>query len=460
MLKKAHSYHKYFARVLTTLGLFLLSQVLLASGNAYNDPVPQVLLGLVIMFAGAKIGGLLAGKLSQPVVLGELTAGILLGNLTLFGLADLTFIKNSEIFEIMAGIGVVLLLFEVGLESSIDELLKVGVSSLIVAIIGVVIPFFLGYGISSQLLSGESVYVHAFVGATLCATSVGITARVLRDLGKIHLNESKIILGAAVIDDVLGLIILAVISSLIMSVDQGGTEKTALMPLLMIALKAIGFLLGALIIGTKIAPSLFRFGARIRVEGMLLALSLSFCFLLSYLADFFGLAAIVGSFAAGLIIDGTGFARFFGEDEPSIEHLILPISKFFVPLFFVNMGMQVSLELFMSSEVIVLGLALSLGAIIGKQVCGLGVLPARNDKPINRLLIGLGMIPRGEVGLIFAMYGTSLTIAGRPVINASLYAAIVMMIVITTMLTPPAIKWCLGRPNKSSKISHAEQEPS
>lgn len=408
-----------------------------------HDPVIPVLIGLVALFLGAKAGGYIAIKLNQPAVLGELLAGVCLGNLTLAGFNGLSFIGQNEIFAIFAGIGVVLLLFEVGLESSLGDLMRVGISATIVAIIGVITPFILGFGVSLFFMPDKSHYVHAFVGATLCATSVGITARVLKDLGKIHLQESKVILGAAVIDDVLGLIILAIVSGVIVSAGRGG-ESLSYGEFILIAAKSVGFLVAALLIGKRAAPVLFRFGAKLRMEGMLLTLSLSFCFLMAYLSSLAGLAPIVGAFAAGLIIDGTGYSRFFGSEEPSIEDLLHPVSKFFVPIFFVHMGMQVDLKTFADVSVILLGISLSVVAILGKQVCGLGIW-GKQSKGLSRLLIGIGMIPRGEVGLIFAVIGAGLVLNGEPIVSSSLYSAIVLMVMITTMLTPPGLKWAIKR---------------
>jgi Kef-type K+ transport system membrane component KefB len=421
--------------------IIFYSKFALASGQA--DPVSPVLLGLVVLFTGAKLGGYLAAKLSQPVVLGELLAGVLFGNLSLVGFTQLDFIASGEIFSILAGIGVVLLLFEVGLESSLRDLMKVGVMALVVALIGVILPFALGVAVSFYFTPGKSIYVHYFVGATLCATSVGITARVLKDMKKLYLQESQIILGAAVIDDVLGLLILAIVSGVITSLDSGSGGLGAL-DVLGIAGKAFAFLIGALILGTKFAPSLFRLGARLKVEGMLVSLSLSCCFLLSYIASLVGLAPIVGAFAAGLVLDGAGFPKLFNE-EKSLEDLLVPISRFFVPLFFVHMGMQVDLTTLLDFKVVLFGLSLTAVAIIGKQACGLGVMGTKN---LSKLTIGIGMIPRGEVGLIFASIGSQLTLAGEPVVGKSLYSAILIMVMITTLITPPALKWSINKMDK------------
>lgn len=412
----------------------------LANGGA-DDPVAPVLLGLVVLFAGAKIGAYLMNRVGQPAVLGELLMGVVLGNATLVGFSGFNYISHGQVFEVLAGIGVILLLFEVGLESSLRDMLRVGFVALAVAIVGVVLPFVLGYAVSCLLMPDKSVYIHAFIGATLCATSVGITARVFKDLGRVHSPEAKIILGAAVIDDVLGLIILAVVSGTIVAAQRGG-EGIALTEVGWITAKAVGFLAIALVVGAQFAPRLFRWGARLRIEGMLLTLSLLVCFLLSYVANLVGLAPIVGAFAAGLVIDGAGFSKYFSDGEHSLEDLIFPVSKFFVPLFFVHMGMQVRLELFASGHVLLLGFLLSVAAIVGKQACGWAVF---GQQGISRLVVGIGMIPRGEVGLIFAAIGSGLVLNGEPVVSEALYAAIVVMVMVTTIITPPGLKWSLTR---------------
>tara|TARA_Y100000991_G_scaffold51312_1_gene37199 strand:- start:1927 stop:3243 length:1317 start_codon:yes stop_codon:yes gene_type:complete len=431
---------KYLLSIVFTI--FSSSSIFSFEAGGHVDPVPPILLGLVVLFSGASFGGFLANKLKQPVVLGELVVGVFLGNLVFLGYDGFDFIKTGEVFQILAGIGVILLLFEVGLESSLSEMIKVGFVASVVAIIGVVFPFFLGLGVSYFFMPEKSIYIHAFVGATLCATSVGITARVLKDLGKINIKEAKIILGAAVIDDVLGLIILAVVSGIISSISTGGAELT-LTDIFLVFLKAVGFLVGALIIGTKISPSFFRFGAKLQLEGVLLSLSLIFCFVLSYLAHLVGLAPIVGAFAAGLMLDGVRFPKMYGDDR-HLGALIFPVSKFFVPVFFVHMGMQVEVHSLLNLDVLAFGLCLSFVAILGKQACGLGIL-GKNTRGVSRALVGIGMIPRGEVGLIFAMIGAGLSLHGQSVVDEKLYSAIVMMVMITTMITPPFLIWALER---------------
>jgi Kef-type K+ transport system membrane component KefB len=417
-----------------------------ASSGSHEGQVAEILLGLLLLFLGAKLGGYLAIKCKQPAVLGELFFGILLGNL--YGIPFLEFIRTHEFFSLLASIGVVLLLFEVGLESSMEELMRVGVASTIVAVVGVVVPFALGYWVSHWFMPERSFYVHLFTGATLSATSVGITARVLKDLGRLQLRESKIILGAAVIDDVLGLIILAVVGGLIASANLGGVASgLALADLVVIVGKAVGFLLISMLLGSRLSSTLFRFGGRLQHEGMWLSLSISYCFFLSYLAYLFGLAPIVGAFAAGLTIDMAGAAKLFPHEKGDIEDHIVYLARFFVPIFFVHTGMGVDLRIFGDSAILLFGLVLTLAAILGKQVCGWAIW-GPSAAGLNRALIGIGMIPRGEVGLIFAMYGLSLTLDGQPVVDKALYSSIVLMVMLTTIVTPPALTWALRRKEK------------
>lgn len=416
------------------------------TGDAVHiDPIGSVLLGLMIIFVSAKAGAYIAQRLKQPVVLGELCAGVLIGNLSLLHIGTFDSLITDPIYGIMSSLGVILLLFEVGLESSLSDLLKVGGLAFIVACIGIVVPSVLGFGVSSFLVPESSFYTHLFIGTTLCATSVGITARVLKDLNKTQSKEAKIILGAAVIDDVLGLILLAIVSGIISSVGEGTSSGISFSNILMISGKAIGFLVVSLFVGAKFAPKFFKSISRLNMEGSLLGFSLVFCFFLSYLANLVGLAPIVGAFAAGLIIDGKQFSKYFGEDHAPLEDLIHPLSKFFVPIFFVNMGMQVRLETFKDPTVCFLGICLALAGIIGKLACSLGVW---KEKSINRLAIGVGMIPRGEVGLIFAMIGTKLMLNGEPAVSSRVYASIIVMVILTTLVTPPALKIILERKNR------------
>jgi len=396
----------------------------------------SILLSLVIILFAAKIGGDLCERVKQPAVLGELIFGVIIGNAYLLGFHGFEQIKQHITIEILAEIGVIILLFEVGLESNLREMVKVGLLSFLVAVLGVVTPFLLGWGVSALFMPHESIYVHIFIGATLTATSVGITARVLQDMGKIKHRESKIILGAAVIDDVLGLVILAIVTGIISSVNSGG-GGTSSIGILIIVAKAVVFIFGSIIVGTFLAPHIFSIAAKMRGAGLLISFSLMFCFILAYLAKLIDLAPIVGAFAAGLILDDVHFKDLTAKGEKNLSELLKPIGAFLVPIFFVHMGMGVHLLSFGNVAILGFALVLTLVAIIGKQACSLGVI---FEKKINKLVVGLGMIPRGEVGLIFAGIGSKMVLDGERVINANTFSAVVIMVILTTLITPPVLK--------------------
>jgi Kef-type K+ transport system membrane component KefB len=409
----------------------LVPSVVSAAGQ---DPSLPLLFYLVAILLAAKLIGHFGVLLGQPAVLGELCAGILLGNLHLLGVEGLQGIAADPYVDILARIGILILLFSVGLESTIRDILNVGLSSLLVALLGVAAPFGLGWAVGAWLLPGHSIYVHAFLGATLCATSVGITARVLQEIGKSRDKEARIILGAAVIDDVLGLIILATVSGIIVAADQG--EPLDLWSQGKIALKAGGFLVIALMLGSFLTPKIFRRAAKLRGPGILLGISLAFCFLLSYLSGVAGLAPIVGAFAAGLILESFHFQGFGEREIRNLENALRPLADFLVPIFFVQMGAKVDIRVFSSPEALWIAFALTVAAILGKQLCSLGVL----GKGINRWAVGFGMIPRGEVGLIFASIGASLILSGERIIDNTTYSAVVIMVLVTTLITPPLLK--------------------
>ncbi|MCC7385537.1 MAG: cation:proton antiporter [Deltaproteobacteria bacterium] len=442
MLRRSSSSH--LARpgragaILLAAAISAVAHRALASEGGHTDPVGVLVLGLAVILIAAKLGGDLAVRLGQPAVLGELLAGVVLGNLTLLGVAALEPLKADPFVDMLARLGVLILLFEVGLESTVGQMLKVGLPSLMVAVLGVVTPFALGWGVGAWLLPEQGSYVHAFIGATLCATSVGITARVLKDLGRSQSSEARIILGAAVIDDVLGLVILAVVGGVIVAADTGGAFSVV--QVATIVGKAGAFLVGALVLGVWLSPRLFQLASRLRARGVLLAAGLSFCFLLSWLSTAIGLASIVGAFAAGLILEDLHYKDFVDRGEHALEELIEPISGFLVPVFFVLMGMRTDLASFADPSVLGVAAALIVAAVAGKQACALGV-----SRSFDRLSIGLGMVPRGEVGLIFANIGLTLHIGGKPIVDSALFSAIVVMVIVTTLVTPPALKWSLTR---------------
>ncbi len=429
------------------------------AGGGHQNVAAPLFAAIVLILFFAKVAGDLFERVGMPAVLGELTVGIVLGNIAMISAGLLgpehswhmmDFLKappehsigdvynTGAALKMLAEIGVVLLLFEVGLETSVRDMMKVGGSAMLVAVLGVLVPLALGLGVGWALLQHEPWQVWLFLGATLCATSVGITARVLKDLGRSKQRESQVILGAAVIDDVLGLIILAVVSGIIEQGDQFNMSV-----LVIIIIKAIGFLIVAVLLGTHLlVKPLFKAASYLRGRGLLVATSLVICFGLAYLANLVGLAPIVGAFAAGLILERAHY-RDLGENEHvELEEALAPLTALLVPIFFVQMGIMVDLNSFADPSVWLLAGAITIAAIIGKQVCSLGVL----EKGINKVAIGLGMIPRGEVGLIFANVGLGLTLNGERVVSPETYSAIIVMVILTTMVTPPLLKWSLDQP--------------
>jgi Kef-type K+ transport system membrane component KefB len=402
--------------------------------------VAKVLGSLALILIAAKLLGEVFLRLRQPAVLGELLAGVVLGNLPLVGVGALGFVTHDPTIKVVAEIGVVLLLFEVGLESNLGQMLRVGASSFIVAIVGVVTPMALGYLAARFMLPAATWHVHVFIGAVLTATSVGITARVLKDLGKAQTVEGRIILGAAVIDDVLGLIVLAVVSGIVASSGTGGGVSAGMV--LGIIGKAVAFLFGAILLGGFLSKRLFKVASWFHSQGLLLTVSLAVCFSFSYLAGLAGLAPIVGAFAAGLILDEVVYQPLKAKEPLGLEEQVKPIGVFLIPVFFVVTGSHVDLRVFADPSTLALAGLLTVAAIAGKQVCGLAVLERGKD----RLSVGIGMIPRGEVGLIFAAVGANLVLpSGERVIDVGTNAAIVVMVFVTTILTPPALAWSLRR---------------
>ncbi|MBI4702935.1 MAG: cation:proton antiporter [Deltaproteobacteria bacterium] len=434
------------AAALVALLVLLHSSAALAAGGGHGDPVAPVVLSLAVILLAAKLGADLAMRLRQPAVLGELVAGVVLGNLPLAGFSGLAPVASDSSIDMLARLGVLVLLFEVGLESTVRQMLKVGPSALLVACLGVAAPFALGWAVGAWLLPHSSGYVHAFIGATLCATSVGITARVLQDLGRSQSSEARIILGAAVIDDVLGLVVLAVVAGVIGSANLGGSLSFAEIGLTVG--KATAFLVGSLALGVYLSPRLFSVASRLRARGVLLAVGLGLCFLLSWLADAIGLAPIVGAFAAGLVLEDIHSRDFVERGEQPLETLVQPISSFLAPVFFVLMGMRTDLRAFAEPGVLGLAAALTLAAIVGKQACSLGVL----GRGVDRLSVGIGMIPRGEVGLIFANIGLALTVGGERIVDRPTFSAVVIMVIATTLVTPPALRWSLARADRRQPL--------
>jgi Kef-type K+ transport system membrane component KefB len=401
--------------------------------------IAPILLALVVILVAAKLGGELFERVGQSAVLGELLMGVLIGNLHLFGLGEWAFLREQPVLDALAEIGIVLLLFEIGIESTLPQMLRVGPSSALVAIIGVVVPSALGFEASRLFFPAQSTYVHLFVGTILAATSVGITTRVLRDLGKTDTPESRIILGAAVIDDVLGLIVLAVVVGLVQAAD-GGTSL-ALGAVALITAKAVGFLVVAVPAGIWLAPRVFAMAARLRSEHVLLPLSLALCFFLAYLSSLAGLAPIVGAFTAGLILEDVHIERLQVREGQSLPELLRPITSLFLPVFFFLMGFKVDLSAFADSRMMLFAGVLTVIAVAGKLASAAGVL----QRDVDRAVVGIGMIPRGEVGFVFAGIGTALTLGGAALVSPAVYASVVVCIMATTLVTPPLLAWACRR---------------
>jgi Kef-type K+ transport system membrane component KefB len=405
----------------------------------HPEPVANVLLALAVILVGARLGGCAAERLGQPAVLGELLVGVVLGNLQGARLEWVTSMRTDPTVDLLAQVGAVILLFEVGLESTMRDMLRVGLRSLLVAVLGVVAPWALGWWVGALLLPDKSAYVHAFLGATLTATSVGITARVLKDIGRAKSPEARIILGAAVIDDVIGLVILAVVGSVIAAANAGTAVSYAGVGMVMA--KALVFLVAAFSIGAFLSPRLFSAAFRLQGRGVLLTTALAVCFILAYFASSIGLAPIVGAYAGGLILEEAHYRDFLDQGEHRLDELVRPISVFLVPVFFVLMGMRVQLTALSQPGSLGLAALLFVAAVAGKQACALGGIGAGLDQ----VAIGLGMIPRGEVGLIFANIGLGLTLHGERLVDERTFAAIVLAVMATTLVTPPMLKWRLMR---------------
>ncbi len=423
-------------KIILIVGLLLLAD---PAAAAAHDPVAPVALQLTLVLTGALLAGFVATRLKQPAVMGELLFGVIVANL---GLGFAVELRDSPAIDLLGRIGVLLLLFEVGLESSVRQLLRVGLSALLVATIGVATPLLLGWWVAAQLLpAGSSMFAPLFLGATLTATSVGITARVLQELGALDRPESRVILGAAVIDDVLGLMVLAVVAALVGAANAG--ESLAVGPIVLIIAKGLAFLAVSLALGVWATPWFFRWAARLRHPSTLLALGMGLCFGLAWAADAAGLAPLVGAFAAGLVLERAHSEPYRAQGERGLEELVHPIAQLFVPLFFVQIGLRTDLRALLQPGALGLSAALIAVAIVSKQACSLMVLQSKG--PVDRLLVGFGMIPRGEVGLIFAGVGAGLHVAGQPVLGAAEYAAVVAMVLATTLLTPPLLQWRLRR---------------
>jgi Kef-type K+ transport system membrane component KefB len=425
---------------------------------AGSGAVGENLLWLALILMSARLFAPLAQRVGFPAVLGELLLGVLLGNLSLLGIGLFDTIAQDPIVAFIAELGVIVLLLQIGLETRLVDLVKVGGRAFAVGSVGIAVPFALGaFLVGPLLLPGATQNTYLFLGATLAATSVGITGRVFRDLGKLGTPAARIVLGAAVIDDVLGLVILAVVSSLVQvgSVTFGQVSW--------IILQAVLFLAGSIWIGRMIAPHSSRWLARLDAgPSMLFAQVLATGLALAWLAHAIGLAPIIGAFAAGLLFEPLFLKDFdrpqivrdiepmLPQGDPTLaerlrpillkhaghqhEHMIEPIGYFFVPVFFVLTGMQVDLRTLADPAIVAVALGVTVAAVVGKLVAGYFA------GPVGRWVVGWGMVPRGEVGLIFAMVGRQLG-----VMDEAMFSVIVIMVILTTLVTPPVLTLLLRR---------------
>ncbi|MTJ06392.1 cation:proton antiporter [Anabaena sp. UHCC 0204] len=410
-----------------------------------------VLLSLVIIYFASKIGGELSTKVGLPAVLGELVGGVVVGisvlhllvfpeggtdssNSLIMSFLQITagltpeatpevFAAQSEVMSVLSELGVIILLFEIGLESNLKDLMEVGIQAFVVAVVGVVVPFAAGT-VGLMTLFGISAVPAIFAGAALTATSIGITSKVLSELGRLNSKEGQIILGAAVIDDVLGIIVLAVVASL---ARDGAVDVVNVIYLI---ISASAFLIGAIVLGNVFNKSFVAIADQLKTRGELVVPAFVFAFMMAYLASVIHLEAILGAFAAGLVLEET-------DKRKELQRQVLPIADILVPVFFVTVGAKTDLGVLNPSipanrEGLIMATFLITVAIIGKVITGLTVF---GQPGINRLAIGVGMIPRGEVGLVFAGVG-----AASGVISKPLGAAIIMMVILTTFIAPPLLR--------------------
>jgi Kef-type K+ transport system membrane component KefB len=414
-----------------------------------------VLLSLVVIYLASKLGGEICARINLPTVLGELVGGVIIGVSALHLLSfpgsgieasaaplmqflqgttpldpaalSVTFNAQSEVIATLAELGVVILLFEIGLESDLKALLQVGIQAAVVAVVGVTVPF-VGGTAGLMLLFQVPAIPAIFAGAALTATSIGITAKVLAELQRLSSREGQIIIGAAVLDDVLGIIVLAVVGGLV----KTGEVQVSNIGYLVIS--AAAFLIGGILLGRWVSPVLVGLIDRMQTRGSLLLVSLIMAFLLSYVAVAIQLEAILGAFVAGLILAET-------TKRHELEQQIKPIADMLVPVFFVVVGARTDVSVLnpfnpANHPGLILAIFLVIVAIVGKVVTGFAVfgLPG-----INRWAIGVGMIPRGEVGLVFAAYG-----ATTGVLTPALQAAVIVMVIVTTFIAPPLLRVAFG----------------
>ena len=375
------------------------------------ENITQILFSLFLIFASAKLLGEVFERFKQSAVIGEILAGVILGP------QILNLIGTSEIFPVLAQIGAIILLFTVGLQTKVEDIMTVGRTSLVVAFLGVIFPFIFGY--LYVLIIDHTTVEAMFIGAAMVATSVGITARVFADLGILDTKIARVILGAAVIDDVIGLVVLAIVTGL-------GKGTLSLVKIGLITLEAIGFIAFLIIIGRRVVYRMIPRVASFRTRDAVFSLAILFCLFLSAVASYIDLAAIVGAFLAGMVLSGLNL-------EYNLSIKTESLYNFLVPFFFVILGSWVDLSIFAKPALLWAALIITVFAILGKLIgCGLGAL---NLGKKDAVVVGFGMVPRGEVGMIIASIGMSMK-----AITSDLYTVIIFMVMATTLITPPILR--------------------
>ncbi len=394
----------------------------------HSGPITDFLLAILILVAAGEIGKHVARALRFPVVLGELLMGILVGNVYFFSGWDFfELLHTTPSVKIPADFGTIILLLSVGLHTDLNKMLRAGASSFLVALGGVIAPGGLGYLVGYFLLPDATFGTRIFLAITLCATSVGLTVRVFEELGKLQSKEARIIIGAAIIDDVLVLLALGIISGMIL------TGGLAIKNLAISGGMAVGFVATIAAISLYLSRPFGDVVTRKFPETMKVFLVVVICLLLAYLAESVGLATIVGSFGAGLLLRHIYLKDFDGE-EHGLEEVVRPAYMVFVPIFFVYVGTEVRLESFLNWQSISIGLSITGVALLGKLFCCVCVI----EKDVNRLAIGIGMTPRAEVTVTLAGIGI-----GLGVLSENQFSAIIMMVAIVAVMAPLLLKLVL-----------------
>jgi Kef-type K+ transport system membrane component KefB len=389
----------------------------------------KVLLALFIALIAAKLMAEAFERIRQPAVVGEILAGIIIGP------AVLNWVQPTDVMDALAEIGIIFLLFTVGLETRPSDIFKVGGTALIVAVLGVIVPFIAGWGLLS-LWPGYTWIEAIFLGAAMVATSVGITARVLSHLGLITAQASQVILAAAVIDDVIGLLVLAVVSS----VAEGHVNY---LHIALTAVLAVGFTLFTITVGARVIKRVKQPVRDLKINHSLFIFALVLCFGLAAVANLIGIAGIIGAFLAGVALSEA-------SDGTRLHSQSQALTEFLTPFFLIAIGMKLDLKIFLSSEALLLsGVVIALAMLTKFVGCGLGALSMGKR---HALQVGVGMIPRGEVGIVVAQIGLAMT--G----NSTLYAVAVAMAVVTTLVAPPFIKMAFRGEQVSTEPTDHDSE--